>query len=237
MACYVSGRCGIRSRRVKLFGSKAPREGRSRRVPGPGREPGRAPRSGCGDHARGQSPGCDIRRHRGEFGVRERLSRSRFSWSSYEGMMQAVIVLADFAEMDSSGKVHILGAGWTFSGPTPSPHAVVVFLKIPADRTGSPIPVSLRLLDKARQVVAVPGPGGMQNLEISGQLELAEPDDEWDHPMELQAAFPVNLGVLLLQPGRYSWFVDVDGKEIASTDFTIRSSPPKLQGTGSSTTK
>lgn len=149
--------------------------------------------------------------------------------------MQAAIVLADFAEMDSSGKVHMLGAGWTFSGPVPSPHAVVVFLKIPADRAGSPIPVGLRLLDKDRQVVAVPGPGGVQNLEISGQLELAEPD-EWDHSMDLQAAFPVNLGVLLLQPGRYSWFVDVDGKEIASTDFTIRSSPPKLAGAASFTT-
>jgi hypothetical protein len=77
--------------------------------------------------------------------------------------------------------------------------------------------------------VAVPGPGGVQNLEVSGQLELVEPD-KWDHSIDLQAAFPVNLGVLMLRPGRYTWFVEVDGKEIASTDFTVRSSPPKLAG-------
>lgn len=49
-------------------------------------------------------------------------------------MMRASIVLADFAETDPGGKVHILGAGWSVIGPQPSPQAVAGFLQVPPNR-------------------------------------------------------------------------------------------------------
>ena len=80
-------------------------------------------------------------------------------------MMRAAIVLADFAETDSgTGKVHIIGAGWSVTGPMPGPHAVVAFIQVPADRVGDPIPVTLRLADPTGQLVEVQGPAGMQRL-------------------------------------------------------------------------
>jgi hypothetical protein len=138
--------------------------------------------------------------------------------------MRATLVLGDFAETDaSSGKVHVLGAGWSLTGPSPSPQAVVAFLKVPADRVGAPIPFTLRLIDKARQVIEVPGLGGLQRLEISGQVELQVPDG-WDGSTDLSSSFAVNIGVIPLKPGGYyTWVVEVDDKELASADFFVRS--------------
>ncbi len=138
--------------------------------------------------------------------------------------MQAALVLCDFAEADPSGKVHMLGAGWSFTGPDAAPQAVVGFIKVPLDRLGSPIPVTIRLLDSSHQVVEVPGAGGVQRLEISGQIEMREPDD-WDGASDLNASFAVNIGPIPLQRGAtYTWYLDVDGKEAASTQFFVRTS-------------
>jgi hypothetical protein len=136
-------------------------------------------------------------------------------------MIRAYIALADFAELDTgTRKVHILGAGWTFTALTASAHAVVVFLKIPPDRVGGPLPITLRLLSKAGEVVEQPGHGGPQRLEINGQLQLQEPDEE--QAVDLDAILPVNLGQLTLQAGVYTWIAEVEGKEVASTDFVVR---------------
>jgi hypothetical protein len=140
--------------------------------------------------------------------------------------MQTVIVLGDFAERDTaSGKVHILGAGWTVTGPEPTSQAVIIFVKVPADRARTPIPITLRLLDEAGRIVKVPGAAGVQRLEVFGQIEMGEPET-WEDSADLDAVFSVNVGPLLLQPGaRYTWSVDVDGKEAASTEFRVRPAP------------
>jgi hypothetical protein len=142
-------------------------------------------------------------------------------------VIRAAILLGDFAETDTgSGKVHIIGAGWSMTGPAPGPHAVVAFIQVPADRVeGGPIPVTLRLTDRAGQLVEVQGPAGMQRLELTGQVEMQVPEG-WDHSTALQAIFSVNLMGIPLQPGQsYTWSVEVDGKDLASTEFQVRSAP------------
>lgn len=139
-------------------------------------------------------------------------------------MMRASLVLADFAETDTgTGKVHMIGAGWSMTGPAPSPHAIVAFLHVPADRVeGGPIPVMIRLVDRSGQVVEAQGPAGMQPLEITGQVELQVPEG-WDRSTELQATFSANLMGLSLQPGQsYTWSIEADDKELASTQFQVR---------------
>lgn len=138
--------------------------------------------------------------------------------------MQATLVLCDFAEIDSTGKVHILGAGWSVTGPAPAPQGIVAFLKVPAERAQSPIQATLRLLDQERHLVEVPGIGGTQVLEISGQIEMQMPET-WDHALDLSASFAVNVGPLPLTRGMtYSWTIEIDGKELASVDFLVRPS-------------
>lgn len=139
-------------------------------------------------------------------------------------MTQATVVLADFAEADASGKVHILGAGWSVTGPDPSPQAIVVFLTVPASQAGSPVAVALRLLDPSRNVVVIPGMSGPQPLEISGQVIAKIPTEDWDTTRDLGASFVVNIAPLSLATGSvYSWVCEVDGKEVASAEFLVRS--------------
>ena len=89
--------------------------------------------------------------------------------------MRASIILADFAETDPGGKVHILGAGWSVTGPQPGPQAVVGFLQVPPEQAGAAILFTLRLTDQAGAVVEVQGPAGMRPMEASDQVEIREP--------------------------------------------------------------
>lgn len=137
--------------------------------------------------------------------------------------MEVSLILGDFAELDSgTGKAHILGAGWSVTGSIPSPQAVIAFVRVPPDRALSPIPITLRLLDKTGQPVEISGLGGPQRLEISGQIEMRIPDD-WDQASDLTTTFAVNIGPIPLTPGgHYKWIAEVDGKEQAQAPFAVR---------------
>jgi hypothetical protein len=133
--------------------------------------------------------------------------------------MDAAVILCDFAEQDPTGKVHMLGAGWSVMGPAPAPHAVVIFVKGPVDLQ-APLPVTLRLLDADGNVVVMPGGAGMQRFEFPGQILMRMP------PVADAAvgfgAFTINVSPLPFQPGaRYRWVLEVDGKEAASAEFMV----------------
>jgi hypothetical protein len=145
-------------------------------------------------------------------------------------MMQASLTLADFAETDASGKVHILGAGWSVTGPQMGPQAVVGFIQVPPDHVGGTISFTLRLADRAGEVVEVQGPAGMLPMELGGQVEVGEPD-EWDGTSDLNVAFAVNVTLPLPQGSSYTWSLEVDGKELAKTTFYVRSRPPSTPST------
>jgi hypothetical protein len=134
-------------------------------------------------------------------------------------MMDASVILCDFAEQDPTGKVHMLGAGWAVMGPAPSPHAVVIFVRAPVDQQ-APLPVTLRLLDAGGNVVVMPGGAGMQRFEFPGQILMQRP------PIAEGGvgfgAFAVNVGPLPFQQGaRYRWVLEIDGKEEASAEFSV----------------
>ncbi len=142
-------------------------------------------------------------------------------------MMRAALVLCDFAEVDvASGKVHMIGAGWTSTGPMPGPHSVVAFMPVPPDRVKDPLAITLRLLDKTGEVVAVPSLGGPQPVEIRGQVELA-PAADWNGTTPLSGIFSINLTMVLpLAAGQsYRWSLEIDGKEAATTEFYVRNNP------------
>ena len=62
-------------------------------------------------------------------------------------------------------------------------------------------------------------------MELGGQVEVREPE-EWDRSADLNVAFAVNV-VLPLPPGQsYTWTLEIDGKDLASTTFHVRSVPP-----------
>jgi hypothetical protein len=140
--------------------------------------------------------------------------------------MRAVMVLCDFAEQEQpGGKVHMLGAGWSLTGPAPAQHAVVVLIKVGWTESNRPHPFILRLTDGDGLVVKVPSPAGLQALEVPGRLEVGRPAG-LPEGSEIDASFLVQLQPLPLAGGqRYTWRLEIDGREIASESFFMRAMP------------
>jgi hypothetical protein len=62
-------------------------------------------------------------------------------------------------------------------------------------------------------------------MEVSGQAEMREPEG-WDRATDLNAAFAVNVMVALPQGQSYTWSLEVDGKDLGSTSFYVRTALP-----------
>lgn len=140
--------------------------------------------------------------------------------------MRAALVLCDYAAQDiPGGKVHMMGAGWSVTGPMPTSHAVAAFIKVGWDEANEPHPLSLRLLDSDGQTVSVPGPAGEQPIDFPGNLEVPRPTGI-PPGSEIDATLAVNVGALPLVPGqRYRWQLEIDGQPIASEPFLVRPMP------------
>ena len=131
-------------------------------------------------------------------------------------MIRASIILADFADSDA--------AKFTFSGPD-GPRRVPSQARGPwsassrslRKRPGG-IAFTLRLTDRAGDLVEVQGPTGAVPFELSGRVEVREPE-EWDGATELSAAFSVSVttrGVICLASMR--WGGCLRGRDRCATD-------------------
>lgn len=140
--------------------------------------------------------------------------------------MRASLILADYAAQDAAGgKVHLMGAGWSVTGPAPTTHVVAAFVKVSWDETNIPHAVTMRLVDSDGMIVTVPGPEGEQRVEFPSSLEVPRPAGI-PHGSEIDATFVVNVGALPLTPGqRYRWELEIDGELRAAEPFLVRSAP------------
>ena len=120
-------------------------------------------------------------------------------------------MLADYAQA-AEGKLNVIGAGWTVTGPAPSPFAIGLIFDVPWDRANEKIEFSLELVDQDGASVLVDTPQGQAPLVIAGGFEVGRPaGTKPGTPL----AFPmgINLGPPPLQPGgRYEWRLTVDGE-------------------------
>ena len=129
------------------------------------------------------------------------------------------VILCDAAVTDPTGRIHMLGAGWSLTGSPTSPHAVALLIKVPWDRTNEKIPVKLELLDADGQPVLVPTVEGERPLGAEQVIEVGRPAGV-PAGVPLDAAFTVGLGSLPLKHGRYQWKATVAG-QIFSAGFTV----------------
>lgn len=131
--------------------------------------------------------------------------------------VQAQIILCDSAVSEpGTGKVHMLGAGWSITSVPTSPQAVVVLIKIPWDRTNQKIPVRLQLLTADGQPVNIPTPQGEFPISNEGSVEVGRPPGIEPGSL-LDASFVLNVGPLPLAPGRYEWRLDLAEQEITAS--------------------
>lgn len=118
--------------------------------------------------------------------------------------IEAQLLLCDSAVADPSGKVHMLGAGWSMTSSPTAPHAVAVLAKIPWDRANQKLPLTLQLRDSDGQDVEVPTSAGDKKIGSEGNIEVGRPPGV-SHGSPLDASFALNLPSLPLSPGRYEW--------------------------------
>jgi hypothetical protein len=132
--------------------------------------------------------------------------------------IEATLLLCDAAVADPTGKIHMLGAGWSVTTTPTPPHAVAVFLKVPWDRTNQKLPCKLELKDADGKPWTLEGQGvGVeQTLEVGRPPGLAP-------GTPIDAAFQLTAPSLPLPAGRYEWRLTVADGDWA-IGFTVRES-------------
>lgn len=136
----------------------------------------------------------------------------------------AQLILCDHAVTEPSGKVHMLGAGWSVTGTPTAPQAVVVMLKIPWDRTNQRITLRLQLMDSDGRIVRLDGPEGQQAIEMEHEIEAGRPAGLAPGSM-IDASFALNVQPMPLPPGRYEWRLHYDDVDVVSSFQVIDRSP------------
>jgi hypothetical protein len=149
-----------------------------------------------------------------------------------DGRVKVTLLLCDAAQV-ADGKLHLLGGGWSFTGPGPVPSALAVLIEVPWDRANQPLTLNIELRHADGSVVMQQGPVGEQPVRINADIEVGRPPG---HPPGVPLVVPlaINIPPMQLTPGaRYSWEADIEG-EPANDDwhvsFTVRSLPPASGG-------
>ena len=108
-------------------------------------------------------------------------------------------MLADSAQV-SEGKLHILGGGWSVTGP-PAPSAIALLVEVPWDQTNRRLEWRLELVDSDGYPVMTPdGEGGENPIVMGGEFEVGRPPGT---PQGAPIGLPValNLSPLPLEGG------------------------------------
>jgi hypothetical protein len=133
--------------------------------------------------------------------------------------IEAQLILCDAAQADSiSGKVHMLGAGWSLTR-APVTHAVVVLAKIPWDRTNQKIPLTLTLRDQDGTAVSFDTDDGPRAVSARGEIEVGRPVGI-PAGSPIDASYALNVAPLPLAPGRYEWHLEI-AEKISDATFTV----------------
>ncbi|WP_020544483.1 DUF6941 family protein [Nonomuraea coxensis] len=143
--------------------------------------------------------------------------------------MQAFLVLCDAANADAAtGKLNLLGAGWSLTGPAVPMSAVAGFIRLPWDEAhGEDLSFLLQIVDNSGEPVR-PFTDNNEPFRIGGKFTLPDPEQAEEAaktvPLNISFAFP--LPPLPLMPGcTYRWILEAQDKEVASVAFTVRTDP------------
>jgi hypothetical protein len=130
----------------------------------------------------------------------------------------AQLILCDAAQADPTGKIHMLGAGWSIM-LQPGPHAVAVLIKVPWDRANEELSLNLQLFDADGHPVTVETTTGQLPIAGTGTVEVGRPAGIAPGSM-LPAAFALNVPALPLPRGRYEWRLRLADLDLAES-FTL----------------
>lgn len=143
------------------------------------------------------------------------------------------ILIADFVNIDATGKVNIIGGGVQFLGFDPDTGmtapfslytSIIVTLPTLDEASGA---VEILLMDADGQPVALPGPEGPNPLRFNQTVDFTHA--KIPAVQQPPIGFPGSSNVVMNFPGglplpsgsTYEWVVLVDGTRLASTTFFV----------------
>jgi hypothetical protein len=123
---------------------------------------------------------------------------------------KATMLLADSAQV-SEGKLHLLGGGWTFVGPDPTPTAIALIISVSWDLTNRQHRWRLELVDSDGNPVTVTTPLEHEEpVALEGVFEVGRPPGT-PQGTDLNVPVAINLGPLPLESGtRYEWRLTIN---------------------------
>jgi len=132
------------------------------------------------------------------------------------------LILCDAAVAEpATGKLHMLGAGWSVTGSPTAPQAVAVMIKVPWDRANQKIKFSLQLLNPDGQPVELQTLDGTSApIMQEGDIEVGRPPGIAAGSM-LDAALAMSVPPMPLPAGRYEWRLHI-GDQTEHESFTVR---------------
>jgi hypothetical protein len=140
--------------------------------------------------------------------------------------LRVTMMLCDSAQV-AEGKLYILGAGWTITGPAPGPFGIAILIEVPWDLANRKQQWMLRLEDQDGKPVEVERIA----VELGGEFEVAR-------PLGLQPGVPllcpqaINFGPLPLPPGgRYVWRMFINGGSKADWTLSFSTRAGEVKGT------
>ena len=137
--------------------------------------------------------------------------------------MKVTMLLADAAQA-VSGKLYILGGGWSIIGTDPTPTAIAIKIDVPWHEANKRHRIKLALVTEDGEPLIVPTPIGDRPLELVGEFEAGRPPG-LKAGSNLDVVLALNIGPLPLKPdSRYVWrcFINEDTKEDWQLAFTTR---------------
>jgi hypothetical protein len=143
------------------------------------------------------------------------------------------ILLADYAGVDPSGKLNIIGGGISavirIPGQGQAPVSLAVSLAVPPDLYDTECDVQLTLEDQLGRPITLPAAGteAPQKFQIRQRPRFAEPmaDTSWAIPRSYMWAVAHLIGIFptglpIKDDGTYQWRVIIDGQ--TRDDWTER---------------
>jgi hypothetical protein len=141
--------------------------------------------------------------------------------------MRATLLLGDFARV-VDGKLDILGAGWTVTGPHPATMGLGVLIDVPWDLTDQRHELRVWLSDQDGHQVTAHGGEGPEPVEVRNDFEVGRaPELAPGRPVSF--ALAVNINGLPLPPGqRFQWRLELNGQgeEAWNVSFETRAVTP-----------
>jgi hypothetical protein len=138
-------------------------------------------------------------------GLQRRPSLHRYAIKDLYVTIEVSLLLCDAANADSTGKVHMLGAGWAVVSTPLAPHAVVAIIRAPSSVSGQALELRFQLLDADGEPVSVNVGSARIGLTALAGVTFGEHRHEGLSAFPLTASFALNVGPLDLKEGFYRW--------------------------------